>query len=117
MIGMTQIESDEARRIVETELVLPAGDLLDIAEARHPGGQGALGLEFGRYEGSTDRYLFSTTVEDEEGAVWHLLLDAHSGEVVQDVAADQEQQDGQDDGRIVPGVRVIGDGAGPHASA
>lgn len=88
---MTQIESDEARRIVESELVLPAGELLDIAEARHPGGRGALGLEFGRYEGSADRYLFSTEVEDEEGAVWSLLLDAHSGEIVQDLEAPEEE--------------------------
>ncbi|MFD8565816.1 PepSY domain-containing protein [Streptomyces sp. NPDC057694] len=91
MIGMTQIESDEARRIVESELVLPAGELLDIAEARHPGGQGALGLEFGRYEESTSRYLFATEVEDEEGTVWHLLLDAHSGEIVQDMKASAEE--------------------------
>ncbi|MER5949864.1 PepSY domain-containing protein [Streptomyces sp. NPDC001904] len=91
MIGMTQIESDEARRIVESDLVLPAGELLDIAEARHPGGRGALGLEFGRYEGSASRYLFSTEVEDEEGTTWHLLLDAHSGEIVQDTEVPEEE--------------------------
>lgn len=88
---MTQIESAEARRIVESDVVLPAGRLLDIAEARHPGGQGALGLEFGRYEDDPGRYLFSTEVADEEGTVWHLLLDAQTGEIVQDMEAPEDE--------------------------
>ncbi|GAA2317504.1 hypothetical protein OKJ48_25585 [Streptomyces kunmingensis] len=93
MIGMRQIESDEARRIVDSDAVRPPGELLRIAEARHEGGRGGLGLEYGRDEEAPDRYLFSTDVEDADGIVWHLLLDAHSGDIVADVRTPEDNED------------------------
>jgi uncharacterized membrane protein YkoI len=96
MIGMTQIESDEARRIVESGTVRPPGELLRIAEARHPGGRGGLGLEYGRYEEDPGRYLFSTQVEDEDGVVWDMLVDAHTGDIVEDERPDADDADDAD---------------------
>ncbi|NEB75374.1 PepSY domain-containing protein [Streptomyces sp. SID14478] len=84
MIVMRQIESDEARGIVESGAVRPPGELLRAAEALHPGGRGGLSLEYGRHADDTARYLFATTVEDEGETVWSVLLDARTGEVVSD---------------------------------
>ncbi|MEV1019831.1 hypothetical protein [Streptomyces sp. NPDC050264] len=90
MTGMRQIESDEARRIVESGTVRPLGELLRIAEARHEGGRGGLGLEYGRSQDDPDRYLFATEVEDADGVVWSMLLDAHTGEIVEDGRTQEE---------------------------
>ncbi|MFI0238234.1 PepSY domain-containing protein [Streptomyces sp. NPDC016845] len=84
MNGMRQIESDEASRVVESGSVRPPGELLRAAEARHAGGRGGLGLEYGRDEDDSARYLFSTEVEDGDGAVWSMILDARTGDVLKD---------------------------------
>ncbi|MFJ8826174.1 hypothetical protein ACIREE_30935 [Streptomyces sp. NPDC102467] len=93
MTGMRQIESDEARRIVESGTVRPLGELLRIAEARHEGGRGGLGLEYGRAEDAPDRYLFATEVEDADGMVWSMLLDAHTGEIIEDRPPQTQEND------------------------
>ncbi|MEV1025069.1 hypothetical protein [Streptomyces sp. NPDC050264] len=67
MIGTRQIESDEARRIVDSDAVRPPGELLRIAEAPYEDGRGGLGPEYGRDEEGPGRYLFST--EDADGIV------------------------------------------------
>jgi uncharacterized membrane protein YkoI len=62
-------------------------DLAEIASERHPGGPGALGSSYGEDEEQPDRYVVTVDVEDRDGVLWEVELDAVTGGFISEASS------------------------------
>jgi len=77
-VGLADDDHLEARRLMETDSILPLESILDRVQAQRPGR--ILEVELEREDG---RYVYEIELLDESGQVWELELDAVTGETLE----------------------------------
>jgi len=76
---------ERARELVDAGKIVPFGVILNHARERHPGRVIKV-----KFEEVGEEYRYEVEVIDEEGVVWALIFDAHTGDLIETVEESEE---------------------------
>lgn len=76
---------ERARELVDAGKIVPFGIILNHTRERHPGRVIKV-----KFEEVGEQYRYELEVIDDEGVVWALIFDAHTGDLIQTMEESEE---------------------------